>query len=49
MVCGDTMNYWIKDHAAALAKVLVDLDVLLINDGEAKMLADDANLVRARE
>ena len=47
MVCGDTMNYWIKDHAAVLAKVLVDLDVLLINDGEAKLLAGDANLVRA--
>jgi sugar/nucleoside kinase (ribokinase family) len=47
MVCGDTMNYWIKDHSAALAEVLVDLDVLLINDGEAKMLAGDANLVRA--
>ncbi len=47
MVCGDTMNYWIKDHGAALAEVLVDLDVLLINDGEAKMLAEDANLVRA--
>src|SRR5579859_6719155 len=47
MVCGDTMNYWIKDHSAALAEVLVDLDALLINDGEAKMLAGDANLVRA--
>ena len=47
MVCGDTMNYWIKDHRAALGEVLVDLDVLLINDGEAKMLAEDANLVRA--
>jgi sugar/nucleoside kinase (ribokinase family) len=47
MVCGDTMNYWIKDHSAALAEVLVDLDVLLINDGEAKMLAGDANLVLA--
>ena len=47
MVCGDTMNYWIKDHSAALAEVLKDLDVLLINDGEAKMLAGDNNLVRA--
>ncbi len=47
MVCGDTMNYWIKDHRAALADVLVDLDVLLINDGEVKMLGGDNNLVRA--
>jgi len=47
MVCGDTMNYWIKDHADNLARVLKLLDVLLINDTEAKMLAMDNNLVRA--
>ena len=42
MVCGDTMNYWIADHAANLAKVLRELDVLLINDGEARMLAGES-------
>ncbi len=47
MVCGDTMNYWIKDHAENLARVLKGLDVLLINDGEAKMLAKDNNLLLA--
>ncbi len=47
MVCGDTMNYWIADHAANLAIVLRDLDVLLINDGEARMLAGEQNTVRA--
>jgi len=47
MVCGDTMNYWIKDHAENLARVLPSLDALLINDGEAKMLAGESNLVRA--
>jgi sugar/nucleoside kinase (ribokinase family) len=49
MVCGDTMNYWIHDHRANLEKVLVGLDALLINDGEAKMLADETNLLRAAE
>ena len=49
MVCGDTMNYWIADHAENLAKVLRELDVLLINDGEARMLAGERNLVRAAE
>jgi sugar/nucleoside kinase (ribokinase family) len=49
MVCGDTMNYWIADHSANLAKVLRELDVLLINDGEARMLADERNLVVAAE
>jgi sugar/nucleoside kinase (ribokinase family) len=47
LVCGDTMNYWIKDHAENLARVLRDLDVLLINDTEVKMLAKDPNLVQA--
>ena len=47
MVCGDTMNYWIKDHAANLAKVLRELDVLLINDGEARMLSGETNPVRS--
>ena len=49
MVCGDTMNYWIADHRAALNKVLAVLDVLLINDGEAKMLSGESNLVKAAE
>ena len=49
MVCGDTMNYWIADHAANLAKVLRDLDVLLINDGEVRMLAGERNLVLAAQ
>jgi len=49
MVCGDTMNYWIADHSANLAKVLRELDVLLINDGEVRMLAGERNLVLAAE
>lgn len=49
MVCGDTMNFWISGQREKLAAVLRELDVLLINDGEAKMLADDQNLVGAAE
>ena len=49
MVCGDTMNYWIADHSANLAKVLRELDVLLINDAEARMLAGERNLVVAAD
>jgi sugar/nucleoside kinase (ribokinase family) len=47
MVCGDTMNYWITGHRSNLEKVLKGLDGLLINDGEAKLLADNSNLVLA--
>ena len=47
LVCGDTMNYWIADHRENLLKVLHVLDVLLINDGEAKMLSGESNLLKA--
>jgi sugar/nucleoside kinase (ribokinase family) len=49
MVCGDTMNYWITGHKENLKAVMKGLDVLLINDGEAKLLGEDANLVCAAE
>src|ERR1035437_9878995 len=47
LVAGDTMNYWIKDHRAALLEVLKGLDILLINDSEARMLAGNNNIVLA--
>jgi sugar/nucleoside kinase (ribokinase family) len=47
LVAGDTMNYWIKDHRAALEQVLKGLDILLINDTEARMIAGNDNLVQA--
>ena len=47
LVAGDTMNYWIHDHRPALLDVLRGLDVLLINDTEARMLAENSNLVQA--
>ncbi len=47
LVAGDTMNYWIKDHRPALLEVLKGLDVLLINDTEARMIAGNSNLVQA--
>ena len=47
LVGGDTMNYWITGHRANLDKMLKRVDILLINDGEAKMLADDTSLPRA--
>jgi sugar/nucleoside kinase (ribokinase family) len=47
LVCGDTMNYWINDHRENLARVLKGLDGLLINDTEAKLLAQEENLVVA--
>jgi len=43
----DTMNYWINRTPKELAETLKLVDVLLINDTEAKMLANEANLPRA--
>jgi len=49
MVAGDTMNYWIAAHREKLLPVLKELDVLLINDGEAKMLSGEQNGLRAAD
>lgn len=49
MVAGDTMNYWIGAHRERLLPVLRELDVLLINDGEARMLSGESNGLRAAE
>jgi sugar/nucleoside kinase (ribokinase family) len=44
---GDTMNYWINNARQQLAETLKLVDVLLINDTEAKSLAGETNLPRA--
>ncbi len=49
LVCGDTMNYWITGHRDKLLDVLKGLDTLIINDGEARLLAGEGNLRRAAE
>ena len=44
---GDTMNFWIQGTRSELADTLKLINVLLINDNEAKMLAGERNLPRA--
>src|SRR2546430_4070461 len=44
---GDTMNYWIQGARKELLETLKLVNVLLINDAEAKMLAGDNSLARA--
>lgn len=43
----DTMNYWIDSFRPQLLATLKNVDILLINDTEAKSLADDRSLPRA--
>ena len=43
----DTMNYWIEGALSELKKVLERVDVVVINDEEARLLSGEANLVKA--
>lgn len=47
LVAADTMNYWIEGTPEELHEVLKRIDVLIINDSEARELSREANLVRA--
>jgi len=47
LVALDSMNYWIDGKHAELLKALAAVDVLVVNDREAKMLSGNANLTRA--
>ena len=45
LVACDTMNFWIDRKRDALFRLLKDVDVLMINDGEARALGQTPNLV----
>jgi sugar/nucleoside kinase (ribokinase family) len=47
LVACDTMNFWIEGKRAALAETLKKVDILIINDGEARQLSNEVNLVKA--
>jgi len=47
LVGGDTMNLWINIKRAELLETLKEVDILLINDGEAKLLTNENSLVLA--
>ncbi len=47
IVACDTMNYWIEDSREALLELLKRVDILMVNDEEARELANDHNLLRA--
>ncbi len=46
IIC-DTMNLWIETTLDDLLKVLEKTNVLIINDSEARLLAKEANLIKA--
>ena len=48
IVC-DTMDFWINEEREALEALLAHVDILILNDSEARLLTGDANIVRAAE
>ncbi|GMV77268.1 MAG: sugar kinase [Chitinophagaceae bacterium] len=47
LIALDTMNFWMEIAMDDLKKVLAKVDVLIINDSEARQLSGDYSLVRA--
>ncbi len=46
VVC-DTMNYWINGKREELEKTLKMINVLILNDSEARLLSREPNLIKA--
>jgi sugar/nucleoside kinase (ribokinase family) len=47
LVAADTMNFWIEGERKSLGHMLEKVQTLVINDEEARQLADEFNLVKA--
>ncbi|MBI4652030.1 sugar kinase [Candidatus Desantisbacteria bacterium] len=47
LIVGDTMNFWIAYKNEELKRTLKYLDILVINDAEARQLANEPNLIKA--
>ncbi len=49
LVACDTMNYWIKGKPEDLRRILAAVDLLVVNESEARMLSGSDNLKRAAQ
>jgi len=47
LVACDSMNYWIDTKRRSLEKLLGNIDILLLNDAEARQLSGESNLMKA--
>jgi sugar/nucleoside kinase (ribokinase family) len=47
LVIGDTMNYWIEHKPKELAETLKVMDVIIVNDAEARLLTKEPSLLKA--
>ena len=49
LVACDTMNYWIHSKQDLLLELLRHIDILMVNDSEARELSGDWNIYRAAQ
>ena len=47
LVACDTMNFWIESRRSDLLALLPHVDILTVNDAEARQLTEEVNLVKA--
>jgi len=47
LVVGDTMNYWIETRLKELTETMKYMDVIIVNDSEARLLTHEPNLIKA--
>ncbi len=47
LVACDTMNFWIESRRNELLELLGRVDIILLNDAEARQLTEESNLVKA--
>lgn len=47
LIVADTMNFWIETQRDELLELLREVDGLVLNDGEARLLTGEVNLVKA--
>src|ERR671932_1823917 len=47
LVACDTMNFWIESRRSDLLELLGHVDVITLNDAEARQLTEESNLVKA--
>ncbi len=47
LVACDTMNFWIESRRSDILELIKHVDLITLNDGEARQLTDCANLIKA--
>ncbi len=47
LIVADTMNLWIQTQREELSKLLTRIHGLVLNDGEARLLTEETNLIKA--